>query len=107
MKEIKLTKGQVAIVDDEDFEELNKYKWHATKHRNAFYARRANYGKRPHQVYMHRQILEGVKIVDHINLNSLDNRRSNLRSVNPSQSCLNRNIKNKSGFRGVRVHNKR
>ena len=40
MKEIQLTQGQVALVDDEDFERLNQYKWCADKHRNTYYAHR-------------------------------------------------------------------
>lgn len=38
MKEIPLTKGKVALVDDADFDELNQYKWYASRGRNTFYA---------------------------------------------------------------------
>ena len=37
MKEIKLTLGYVAFVDDEDFEELSKYKWHCIGQKLATY----------------------------------------------------------------------
>ena len=42
MKEIQLTQGKVAIVDDEDYPELLKYKWCAYKGGNTFYAARAS-----------------------------------------------------------------
>lgn len=42
---IPLSKGQVAIVDVEDYERLAKYKWHAgwNPHTNSFYAKRSQY----------------------------------------------------------------
>jgi hypothetical protein len=89
MKEIELTQGKVALVDDEDYEYLNQWNWFAQRAKYTFYARRnisdpinrANRTTCP----MHRVILEQQygelddQIVDHINGNGLDNRRSNLR----------------------------
>lgn len=75
MKEIQLTRGMVAIVDDADYERLAKHKWcYATA---GYATRRAN----NQIVYMHREIAGARQgqYVDHINLNKLDNRRSNLR----------------------------
>jgi len=81
-----LSQGQLAIVNDEDFEELSKHKWSAywDKKAKAFYAGRHLNEEigRPVQ-YLHRQVLNlqprGGGCVDHINHNTLDNRRSNLR----------------------------
>jgi len=112
MKEIQLTQGKVALVDDEDYEELSKMSWHAwyNKNNNSFYTHHSVYngsGKNPSVIRMHRHIL-GIKDnkvhVDHINGNTLDNRRCNLRPVNRSQNTTNATKvrrDNKSGFRGV------
>jgi len=108
VKEIPLTQGKVALVDDEDYEELNKHKWCAQKTGKAFYAVR-NVGKRPHQkhVYMHRQILNappGVEC-DHRNGNGLDNRRCNLRICTSGQNKMNQRPRGgTSQFKGVRWH---
>lgn len=40
MKEIILTQGKVALVDDKDFEYLNQWKWHADESLRTFYAKR-------------------------------------------------------------------
>ncbi len=91
MKEIKLTQGKLAIVDDEDYEYLNKYKWgfHRTKTNN--YAISSHRGI---DLKMHRLILGltkgDKKEVDHINRNGLDNRKENLRLCTRQQNCYNR-----------------
>jgi len=110
MKKIKLTQGEFALVDDEDFEELNKYKWfaHWDVRMKGFYAHRSirNNGKKD-VIIMHRIIL-GLKKGDglhgdHINHNTLDNRRKNLRICTPSENGMNKSISklNTSGFKGV------
>jgi hypothetical protein len=97
MKKIPLTQGYFAIVDDSDFDMLNRVKWHANKGHNTFYAQRSvlqENGKWKN-VQMHRVIL-GVhdpKIqVDHINGDGLDNRRCNLRSCTRSENMQNQQI---------------
>jgi len=87
MKTIPLTQGKFAIVDDQDYEWLNKYKWFAQKGRNTYYARRnicLPNGKQM-VVKMHREIL-GLQLGDnhqthHVNYNGLNNRRMNLQIV--------------------------
>ncbi len=104
--EIKLTQGKVAIVDDADYEFLSKFKWYALKptgNKN-FYAARGNYDKITKKrsiQYMHKVLLETTDYVDHINRNSLDNRRCNLRSATPSQSRMNSTPKGSSEYMGV------
>lgn len=85
VREIELTQGKVALVDDEDYEMLMRWKWQAKHHHDdVWYARHNTYeaGKKRASLIMHRVIL-GVtdpKVqVDHINHDGLDNRRSNIR----------------------------
>lgn len=90
MKEISLTQGKFAIIDDEDFELVSKYKWYAQLAANGFWY--AVSSKHP-QIQMHRLIL-GLKPgdgeqVDHANRNSLDNQRCNIRLCTPSQNMAN------------------
>jgi hypothetical protein len=80
-REIQLTQGFVALVDDEDYEWLNSYKWFSAV---GYAARDFDYAPKKHRrVLMHRLLL-GLEYgdpreADHINHNSLDNRKSNLR----------------------------
>lgn len=91
MKQIKLTKGLYALVSDQDYARLNKFKWQASQESNGkkFYAiRRDNLGRK---VRMHRAVFKFVPddmVVDHINHNSLDNRRCNLRIVTQRENML-------------------
>lgn len=103
MKEIPLTQGKVALVDDEDYDELIKHKWSLSKRR---YAARSWGDRNPNlEIYMHRMILGANKAqrVDHISGNTLDNRRCNLRFATNQQNLFNRgkNKNNTSGFKGV------
>lgn len=97
MKKIKLTQGKFALVDDEDFDWLNQWKWH---YDGSYAAHKAS-----KKVYMHRLInktLSGFQ-TDHINRDKLDNQRNNLRTVSSSQNSLNITVRtdNKSGTTGV------
>lgn len=118
MKEIKLTKGYIALVDDEDFEYLSKHSWHSViynkkKNKQHIYAQTTIRAKDLKKNYkMHRYILNLIDTkldIDHINGNTLDNRRCNLRICTRSQNNMNaikRNHKNScapiSKYKGVR-----
>lgn len=118
MKLIALSRGLFARVDDEDFEELSKFKWHTEPSRNTFYAKRqapytcpnGRYGKRvysgPATIAMHRIILgiQDSKLqVDHIDGDGLNNQRSNLRICDAKKNQYNqKKHKNcSSRFKGV------
>ena len=103
MKEIPLTQGKVAIVDDADYEELSNYKWYYTA--SGYAARDARNTNRTEGrcVYMHKQLIPSDEKVDHINRNKLDNRRENLRPASNALNLCNRpkQINNTSGYKGV------
>lgn len=112
MKEITLTQGQVALVDDEDFPLVSSRKWHARwdKKMQCFYASAADRlpGGRRTTIEMHRVIMglalgDGRK-VDHVDPGkTLDNRRSNLRIATHGQNMMNKRLRtqNSSGYKGV------
>lgn len=111
MKEIivKSTKGEFKVlVDNENFEELNKYKWTINIVNKYTYVYRSfTINKKKKFIKMHRQIMniENSKIlVDHINHNTLDNRKENLRLCNHSTNGMNRNVRKDSTckYLGVR-----
>ena len=93
MKQIKLTQNQIAIVDDEDFNELSRFKWYALRGYSTFYALRYyKINEKWLAMGMHRQIMNAQKgqQVDHKNRNGLDNRRCNLRFCDFSQNQQNK-----------------
>lgn len=92
MKLIPLTQGQFAVVDDKDYESLMQHKWHASKQPRGFVAvRKIGPANDRYTLYMHREILDApIKTeVDHINRNTLDNRRCNIRTVTSSENKMN------------------
>jgi hypothetical protein len=104
MKIIPLTQGKVVIVDDEDFEKVNNYRWRTLNGRSG-YACYAISGQTPNHILMHRLIMGATvdQQIDHKNGNGLDNRKANLRPCNHIQNQCNRGIPNNntSGFKGV------
>ena len=117
MREIVLTRGQVAIVDDEDFEAVSAFKWCAQPSRHTFYAlrnvRRPGGGKTTENLHrlvlarkLGRPLLNGEK-ADHENGDGLDNRREKLRLATNAQNMRNcfKSLPNKSSqFLGVARH---
>lgn len=104
MKKIKLSRGKFAIVDDEDFEFLSQWKWHCTTLGYAARGKHIKVSKNKYtnqMILMHREIIAADKnvITDHINGNTLDNRKKNLRSCTRAQNGCNRNKISKSKYR--------
>ncbi len=112
---IPLTQGQYAIVDAADYKWLMQWKWCAywDKTTHSYYAARGSSSitesdrQSPYQVYMSREVLNLKKgnnlKADHINHNTLDNRRNNLRTSTQIEQSRNRRIttRNTSGYKGV------
>lgn len=108
MKKIQLNHEEFALVDDDDYEFINQWKWRVDKNG---YASRTQYlggGKKNQKqvgVYMHKLINktpDGFH-TDHINRNKLDNRKCNLRTTTASQNLMNTGLSkvNTSGYKGV------
>ena len=101
-KQILLTQGQFTIVDDEDFDWLNQWKWYVHNKKHTNYAARTEYSNgKSTKIYMHRIILgvQGYNLTDHVNRNGLDNRLCNLRICTPKQNCMNRRPTGKTSKR--------
>ena len=107
MKQIKLHGKyglrKVTLVDDEDFDELNKYHWRVMK--NGYVVRSVHLprSRKTTAILMHRFILKTEKHVDHQNNDRLDNQRHNLRPATQHQNNMHTSIRkrNKTGFKGV------
>jgi len=106
MKKIKTTKGKYVLVDNEDFDELNQYKWHLDLRSVCRYIRGSN-NKR---IKIHRQIMDCPKgmEVDHKDGNILNNQKKNLRICTHEENGKNRKLSkdNKSGYKGVSWYKK-
>ena len=112
MKEIPLTKGCVALVDDEDYDRLRVHKWFAHRTRGLVYARREVGGKAARRVIsMEREILVAVPesaLIDHVQHfpGIADNRKENLRATTPAGNAANNRKTTRpktSIFKGVSI----
>lgn len=113
-RKIPLTRGQFAIIDEEDYARISKHKWCCHKMgmvSKRFYASRSEkytVNKSRPTILMHREIL-GLYMgrepqVDHINGNSLDNRKCNLRIMTQVENSMAKRIRSPrylSKYRGV------
>lgn len=106
MIEIKLTKCQVALIDDDDFDIVNKYKWRARKGRNTYYATAiiGNWREKKN-IHMHNLIINTPDgfIVDHIDHNGLNCQKKNMRICTKTQNGKNRSGWGLSKYLGVSV----
>ena len=103
MKRIPLNQNAFTLVDDDDYENLSKYKWYCSA--QGYAVRNLGQGK---QMRMHRQIINAPNgfETDHINGDKLDNRKLNLRICTHSENCYNsqKRSDNTSGYKGVVYH---
>lgn len=116
-KEIKLSSGDVVIVDNVDYEWLSKFNWGLAKGSTGKkYCARRKLKHEDYDVYqikIHRLILGLIGKqnrhiqIDHINGDGLDNRRCNLRACNASENLANMAGRSKHKFKGVSLDNKK
>jgi len=103
-KEIELTQGKVAIVDDDMYDELSQHKWHVMQVASGYYYAARKTSGRNGTTYLHRVVAGAARgeHVDHINGDRLDDRRANLRICTPSQNLRNSGPRNPvSGYKGI------
>lgn len=105
MRQVPLSRGMSALVDDADYDRVMAMgRWCADPGGTTFYARKNLYqpGRKLTSLLMH-AFLTGWSRVDHINGNGLDNRRANLRPATHAQNMRNKPMyrNNRSGFKGV------
>lgn len=114
MKEIPLTQGKVAYVDDEFYQPLRQRGvWHAERQGRTWYAARTETtpNGRKKTVYMHIAVwelgkCEPTREIDHRNHNGCDNQLANLRPANRRQQVQNcrKRQRTTSRFKGVSWH---
>lgn len=106
---VPLTKGFEAIIDAADAADVGRYNWAAAIRGKLVYAYRSVWTPKGTEM-LHRRLLREPKlIVDHIDGDGLNNRRSNLRIATKAQNAFNskRHKDNASGFKGVSFHRAR
>ena len=108
MKQLELTKGFQTIIDDDDFDKVSQYKWYVNS--DGYAVRNGYLNKKRVTVRLHRFIMNAGpdQLIDHVNKNRLDNRKSNLRFASKSENAINSKLSNRNstGYSGVsRVKN--
>lgn len=111
MKQIPLTQGQFALVDDEDYEMLSKFKWTLHKRGDHCYAIRMGRKENGQRlmIKMHRQVLgltDPKILVDHRDNNGLNNQKANIRACSPAENSRNRGLtkSNPRKLKGITFH---
>jgi hypothetical protein len=103
---VPLTRGQFALIDRDDVERVGKFNWCAdfSENTHTFYVRTHAEIDGRKSTRLHRFLsVESYLSIDHANGNSLDNRKSNLRTANHNQQMQNRHVlkTSKSGIKGA------
>jgi len=107
-----LTQGYIALVDDEDYERLKHYSWYSVRNKNSkvYAARMMHKNGWAKQVSLHHEVLGYIsaptgRVVDHINGNTLDCTRNNLRICTQAQNLRNKPSKKntRSKYKGVKI----
>ena len=103
MKQIRLSKGLYTLVDDEDYDYLMQWIWYASNESRGtkWYAIRREAGVkiRMHRVIIERgEVIPSGMVVDHVNHNSLDNRRENLEVITQRE-----NMKRSPGWKQRKI----
>ena len=111
MKQIALSKTgkryankYFALVDDEDYDYLNQWKWCAKKDKTTYYAMRTIWiNGKPNGILMHRLVIKANNgmMIDHKDMNGLNNQKFNLRICTQSQNRMNGRARGKSKYLGV------
>lgn len=108
---IPLTQGKCAIIDADDYDRVAAHKWCAfwDRRRNRWnvHRRRKSHETGPQHIFLHRFILNapaGVE-VDHIDGDTFNNSKSNLRLCDHQRNLWNQRARKGSGYRGVYHHN--
>ena len=102
-EQMTLTQGKYALIDRGDFYRLKQYSWYALKQGNGSYIAVSN--NNGNRLFMHRLVLNAPKdfLVDHINHDTLDNRKANLRLCTKGQNHANafKHSHRQSKYKGV------
>ena len=95
-----LSDNTVALIDADDVDKVKQHYWHKGGDDRYIYSYTAN-------ISLHKYIYGKDIMLDHINGNTMDNRKINLRPCNQQQNCMNRKrrIDNKTGVTGVTERN--
>jgi hypothetical protein len=96
---IPLTRGLSASVDDEDYEDLARHRWHAHDRGDGHYYAVRRAGPRGAKATIRMHVAIAGERIDHVNGDTLDNRRSNLR---PASTADNNKARRKYGAYGGR-----
>ena len=110
MTHILLSSGERIIIDRDDLESIQKYRWHIST--QGYVRTEVFSGGKRKEIKLHNFLLGFIPskslVVDHINRNKLDNRKSNLRIVSKKENARNSKTQcnNTSGHRGISFRRK-